>query len=297
MAHGLHSRDRLAPPIPIGRKAVIRALVCVFATLGCVVFSCERAYAHEGAAADQVTSQSATIQQGGLLFRSNCSICHGANARGGGKGPDLTTGRWVHGGSDADIFHTIAQGVPGTAMPANDLEEAEIRAIVSYLRSLAPDRHAVGSGDPVKGARIFFGSGGCNACHMVTGKGGVLGPDLSDVGASRAASYLVESIREPDKELTEGMADPNDLYNVPLRYDTVTVILADGRSLVGVAKNEDTFSIQLMDTGGTVHLLLKRDLESVRHEPRSLMPPYPPSRLGARDLADLVSYLEGLRGR
>lgn len=277
---------------------MFQALVWLFAALGCAVFSPERAHARESPDPTQAASRTAAaIQQGEALFRANCSICHGANARGGGKGPDLTTGRWVHGGSDADIVRTIAQGVPGTAMPANDLEDAEIRAIVTYLRSLAPGTRSGTSGDPAQGARIFFGSGACGACHMVRGEGGVLGPDLSDVGASRATSYLVESIREPDKDLTDGMADPNDQYNVPLRYDTATVVLASGQSLLGVAKNEDTFSIQLMDTAGIVHSLLKKDLKSVRHEHRSLMPAYPPSRLGARDLADLVSYLESLRGR
>ena len=61
----------------------------------------------------------AAIKEGASLFRANCSPCHGLNARGGGRGPDLTSGLWIHGGSDAAIFRTISQGVPGTEMPAN----------------------------------------------------------------------------------------------------------------------------------------------------------------------------------
>ncbi len=85
-----------------------------------------------------VAGNPAAIQEGASLFRANCSPCHGLNAQGGGRGPDLTAGRWVHGSSDADIFRTITRGVPGTEMPANGFEDSETWAILAYLRSLAP---------------------------------------------------------------------------------------------------------------------------------------------------------------
>ena len=58
----------------------------------------------------------AEIKEGASLFRTDCSPCHGLNARGGGRGPDLTSGLWIHGASDAAIFQTINQGIPGTEM-------------------------------------------------------------------------------------------------------------------------------------------------------------------------------------
>ena len=63
---------------------------------------------------------------------------------------------------------------------------------------------------------------------MVNGRGGLLGPDLSRVGAARSVEYLVDSIRQPDKELSDGMLDPNNHYGLPLVYDTVTVVLETG---------------------------------------------------------------------
>ena len=33
------------------------------------------------------------------------------------RGPDLTTGQWSRGGTDAQLFRTIMQGIPGTDMP------------------------------------------------------------------------------------------------------------------------------------------------------------------------------------
>ena len=46
------------------------------------------------------------ISKGAVLFRQECVYCHGVGARGGMRGPDLTTGSWTHGGSDGWIIMT-----------------------------------------------------------------------------------------------------------------------------------------------------------------------------------------------
>jgi len=241
-----------------------------------------------------VAGQPSAIREGMSLFRANCSPCHGLNAKGGGRGPDLTTNRWTHGSSDADIFRTITQGVPGTEMPANAFEDSEVWTIIAYLRSLTPPKQAV-RGDRTRGERSF-GQLGCSQCHMVKGVGGTLGPDLSRVGASRSVSYLVDSIREPSKDLSDGMLDPNNHWGLPLTYDTVTVVTADGQRITGVAKNEDTFSVQLMDAGQNLQFFLKKDVKQVIHERKSLMPAYSEQTLSSTALEDLVAYLQSLQG-
>jgi cytochrome c oxidase cbb3-type subunit 3 len=235
------------------------------------------------------------IREGASLFRANCSPCHGPNARGGGRGPDLTAGRWVHGSTDADLFRTVTRGVPGTEMPANAFDDAETWAILAYVRSLAPAKSQAVAGDPAKGKTIFWETAGCSTCHMVQGRGGVLGPDLSRVGEARSPEYLIDSIRQPSKELSTGMLDPNNHYGLPLVYDTVTVVTADGQKIVGVAKNEDTFSLQLIGTNQPLQLFLKKNLREVTHERKSLMPAYSEDMLKPAQLQDLVAYLEGLR--
>ena len=241
-------------------------------------------------------SNATAIKEGASLFRANCAPCHGLKAQGGGRGPDLTSGRWTHGSTDSAIFRTITQGVPGTEMPANGFEGSEIRAIIAYLRSLAPPTRLQVSGDPTKGKKVFSESAGCSNCHMVQGNGGLLGPDLSRVGASRSVTYLIDSIRQPDKELSSGMLDPNNHYGLPLVYDTVTVVMANGEKISGVARNEDTFSVQLLTTDQTLQSFLKKDVKQVVHERKSLMPPYPEDALSASQLQDLISYLATLRG-
>jgi cytochrome c oxidase cbb3-type subunit III len=252
--------------------------------------------AQHKAITNPVAGQPAAIREGNSLFRANCAPCHGFNAQGGGRGPDLTTGRWNHGSSDDEIFATISHGVPGTEMPANGFEDSETWAIVAYLRSLSPAKNAVAPGDRARGEKLFAKEAGCATCHMVQGQGGVLGPDLSRVGGARSIPYLVESIRDPSRSLSTAMLDPNNHYGLPLVYDTVTVITASGEKLVGVAKNEDTFSLQLLDSGQNLRLLQKKDLKSIAHERRSLMPAYPEQALDAASLRDLVAYLASLRG-
>src|SRR5882724_12865587 len=65
------------------------------------------------AVGNPLTGDPKAITQGAVLFRQECVFCHGVSARGGMRGPDLTTGSWSHGSSDADLSRTISVGVPG----------------------------------------------------------------------------------------------------------------------------------------------------------------------------------------
>lgn len=278
-----------------GPSAGIAALLSA-TLLGGLLITANFATAAAKPTSDSAEDKAAAIKEGASLFRANCSPCHGLSARGGGRGPDLTIGGGTHGSTDSAIFRTITQGVPGTEMPANGFQDAEIWAIITYLRSLAPPNRPIASGDPVNGKKIFLGSSGCSNCHMIKGSGGLLGPDLSRVGASRSVAYLIDSIRRPDQELSSGMLDPNNHYGLPLVYDTVTVVTAGGERITGVARNEDTFSVQLLAIDQSLQLFLKKAVKEVIHERKSLMPPYLEEALSASQLQDLISYLETLRG-
>ena len=233
------------------------------------------------------------IKQGRFLFRFSCSHCHGLGANGGPRGPDLTGGRWTHGSSDAAIFRTISKGVPGTEMPSNEvfLLEEEVWSVIAYLRSRSAASAAPVGGDREAGKRIFFGSGACSQCHMVNGKGGRLGPELSRIGAARRTQHLAESIRDPSKQITVR----NPLMEVTAGYQTVRVVTKDGRRITGVRRNEDSFSIQLMDQREQIHLFLKKELREAVHERRSLMPEYNEQVLDNEELQNLLAYLDSLR--
>ena len=274
-------------------RKLTRFVLLVLATLRAAEFS-QMLSAQEKTITNPVTGNLLAIKEGESLFRANCSPCHGLHATGGGRGPDLSANRWTHGSTDADIFRTLTQGVPGTEMPANGFEDSEVWAIIAYLRSLAPPKQTL-SGEIAKGEKSFS-SNGCPQCHMVRGRGGLLGPDLSRVGASRSAAYLTDSIRNPSKELSDGILDPNNHLGLPLVYDTVTVVTKRGKEITGIAKNEDTFSVQLLDTDQNLQFFDKKELRQVIHERRSLMPVYSEQMLSGDALRDLVSYLQSLRG-
>ncbi len=229
-------------------------------------------------------------------FRANCAFCHGLGARGGGRGPDLTRAQKRHGNSDADLFRTINEGVPGTAMPPNGATQQgvgmtaeEIWQVISYIRSVQAKAPAEVVGNAAHGKEVFYGSTGCATCHMIQGKGGRLGPDLSTTGSARSTDYLVESVRSPSKRLAQGISEAMKEFSQ--EYETVTVITADGTKLMGVVLNEDNFTLQMMDSREQLHLLEKDKLQSYEKSRESLMPAYDQKMLSDKDLQDLIAYL------
>jgi cytochrome c oxidase cbb3-type subunit 3 len=233
---------------------------------------------------------------GEFEFRINCAFCHGLGARGGGRGPDLTRAHKRHGDADADLFQNISQGIPGTVMPANGtngqgvgMTDEEIWQIIAYLRSVQLKTPATAVGNAAHGKELFYGDANCSSCHMVEGKGGRLGPDLTAVGTARTVESLVESVRSPSKRLAWGLTESTKEF--AQEYQTVTVVTADGQEIKGVTLNEDQFSLQMMDTTEQVYLLEKDKLRSIQKSRESLMPLYNPTILSDKDLNDIIAYL------
>lgn len=226
------------------------------------------------------------LKQGQNIYRGQCAVCHGIDAK-GFRGSDLTTGDWVHGGSDAQVFKTIQTGVPGTEMPGHrNLADDEIWMVVTYLRTLSsPGGAAAERGDATRGEQLFWAKerGNCGQCHMIGARGGRIGPNLSRIGAARSAAALEREIRRPAEV-------------IPVGFETVTVVTKDGKRIRGARKNEDTFSIQLMTGSEDILSFSKKDVDVVPETDRSLMPAYGAERLSDPDLIDIVRYLRSLRG-
>jgi putative heme-binding domain-containing protein len=242
-----------------------------------------------------LASDPTLIEQGRIQFRQWCAHCHGREARGGAKGPDLSR-PLRHGDTDAALRDTILQGLLGTQVPASDLSEQEIAQIVAFLRSLAPAPAGPTAGNAKAGEDLFWGDAKCSTCHMVGGRGGRRGPDLSRVGVARPSGFLAESIREPSRHLTERMA-PADFGTTPIRYTAVSVTPKTGEEVTGLLVTEDTFTIILMDASEGLHSYSKKELRALRYSKTSLMPAYDEQALSPEQLQDLLAYLDGLRGR
>src|SRR5437764_15320737 len=143
----------------------------------------------DGQAKNPYAGDAKVARLGEFEFRANCAFCHGLGAKGGGRGPDLTRTPKKHGDSDADVFSTINNGVPGTAMPPNGatqqgvgMTEEEIWQVVTYIRSVEKKAGAGVNGNAQHGRELFYGSAACHMCHMFQGKGGRLGARLAGNG-------------------------------------------------------------------------------------------------------------------
>jgi putative heme-binding domain-containing protein len=231
-----------------------------------------------------VEGQQKAIEQGEYVYKSRCSECHGLDAR-GYRAPDLTTGQFSNGTGDAQLYRVITRGLPATEMPGANMNEDEVWGLISYLRTVVvPATNATSRGNAQTGEAIYSGKGACARCHMINGRGGRLGPDLSRIGVARSRMALVREIRSASEYIPQG-------------YEPVTVATRDGRQIKGVRKNEDSFSIQIMDTNEQLSTFLKKDLREVTDEKRSLMPDYGPDKLTEAELDDLLAYLRNLHGR
>jgi putative heme-binding domain-containing protein len=219
----------------------------------------------------------AAVQAGTALFRERCAECHGTDAK-GVAGHDLTR-IWISGASDERVFQIIRQGVPNTIMPSTSAPDAEVWALVIYLRSLnGAGATDASKGNAENGERIFWAS--CGACHTFNGRGGPLGPDLSRIAQSQSRELLTRALREPNASIPDG-------------YKPVTIVTRQGERVRGVRKSEDAFSIQLMDEGGHLRGYLKTSVREILRDTNSLMPAFGPDRLNDSDVTDVLAFLGG----
>jgi cytochrome c oxidase cbb3-type subunit 3 len=131
---------------------------------------------------EEVAQDPQALKMGGRLFASNCSVCHGSDAKGAYGFPNLTDNDWLWGGAPETIKTTIMGGRQAT-MPAwrDVIGEEGIRNVAGYVRTLAGREIPEGiNADIEQGQKIFAAN--CVACHGSEGKGteAMGAPDLTD---------------------------------------------------------------------------------------------------------------------
>ena len=219
------------------------------------------------------------VAAGRQLYNSSCTMCHGLEGAAGDRAPALAAARRYVRSSDDDIFAAIKNGIPGTLMPASSVPDESIWKIVAYIRSLratASDEYV--EGDVQRGAAIYQGKAGCAGCHMIRGRGGLLGPDLTNLGAERSLRYLKDALTTLRP-------------NIPTGFQPVRIKTKSGDTVEGIIKNENNFSMQVIDRQYHLHLLERDELTDVEYGTRSLMPNDYGTRLTAEELQDLLAFL------
>jgi putative heme-binding domain-containing protein len=257
-------------------RRAVSSFLRVVLVLGCLASHPAAAQDHAG----QYTQ--ADIERGSRLYGANCAFCHGA-AGDAIPNVDLRSGKFRKAVSDEDLGRVIVAGVPGTAMPPHKFQDAELTGIVAYVRSMRGVRTAaVAVGDARRGQEIFAGKGACMSCHRVNGQGSRLAPDLSDIGTIRSATALQASLLDPTANM------------LPINR-SVRAVAKDGKVTIGRRLNEDTYSVQLIDTQERLVSLAKADLTEYAVSKTSSMPAYR-GKFSAQELADVVAYLLTLNG-
>jgi cytochrome c oxidase cbb3-type subunit III len=247
--------------------------------------------------ANPFAGNSRAIEDGRDLYNRTCTTCHGANGAGGEMGPALgaPARRYAH-GTDAQIFAAIKNGVAGTSMPAfgSRLQDDEIWKVTAYLRGLRGTAiDAPAPGDVARGEAVFWGKGACGSCHVVNGKGGLVGPDLTNLAGTRKTASIVDALTKPlHKVFGDGGAIPKIL--IPnTTYQPVRITTADGKVITGVLKNEDSYSLQVMGTDDRLHMF-DRPKVKVVYESTSLMPTDYDKRLAPEEFRNLLAFLTRL---
>jgi cytochrome c oxidase cbb3-type subunit III len=226
------------------------------------------------------SSTTAADVQGSTLFDSNCGSCHGSDGRGGEHGPDIATAADVQRLADSDLVAIATNGVPGTGMPGFDwLGKEKLTAIVRYLRTLQGRQAEIElPGNPKAGEVLFFGRARCSECHMINGKGGFIGSDLSLYGTHESAAQIRSVILDPERHL-------------PPQKKATTVVTHAGKKFTGMLKVDDNFSVSIQTIDGDFRRFQKSQLTRIDVGSYSLMPGNYGSMLNDKQINDLVSYL------
>jgi putative heme-binding domain-containing protein len=141
------------------------------------------------------------------------------------------------------------------------------------------------SGDAARGQRLFFDENGlaCSKCHAADGKGKAVGPDLASIGKQFGRGALIEHILYPSRAVREG-------------YAQTIIETTDGEIVSGLVQSETADTVLLLDAGGEPRTLSKKTIARRALSSFSLMPEGLHAGLSLEQFADLIAYLESLKG-
>lgn len=171
-------------------------------------------------------------------------------------------------------------------LAARSRKDPEIQRLVQQYENSRPQNDPLAKyldcregGDAVNGQRIFFEKTAvyCMRCHQVDGRGGEVGPNLSNIGKERDRRYLLEAIVNPDAAIAKG-------------FETALIATFDGLTFSGIIKSEDDQTLTLVTPEGKTLRIARDDIEQIG-KGKSSMPADLVKNLSLRELRDLVEYL------
>ncbi len=192
----------------------------------------------------------------------------------------------------ADAIKTLTEAELVALKPIIDAKPADNAVAVNKqrpfvkkhtLEELAPvlEKGLAAGGRDFERGRKLFAATNCFGCHRFDGEGGSAGPDLSGIAGRMNARDLLETIIDPNKEVSD-------------QYQAVKIELLDGRSVTGriVNLNGDNLSVMpdMLNPNGTVNVNQK-DVDSITPSKNSMMPAGLLDTLSDEEAIDLMAYL------
>jgi cytochrome c oxidase cbb3-type subunit III len=195
-------------------------------------------------------TDAAAVERGQKLHVEQCGFCHGANARGGSGGPDLTRSTLVQSDENGQqLSEFLAVGRPDKGMPKFDLPRPQVSDIAAFLHSAIYQNSNrrlykildIVVGDPKAGEAYFSGAGRCNSCHSPAG-------DLKGVGGKYEAATLQGRLLLPRGRERAAGSPTVPLYADPTGFK-VTVTPPSGETVSGGLVRLTDFEVTLYDAG------------------------------------------------
>ena len=200
------------------------------------------------------------IEDGRRRFNVRCAGCHGEDGLGGERAPELGRGSRKRLQTEDSVRAIISHGIPESGMPRFDVPAAELAQLTGFVRSrVAPLSATTSSGDANAGESFFFGKGECAGCHMIHGRGGLKGPDLTEASENLTRGEVEGSLRDPSSRRVPG-------------FQVGTLRMKTGGDVRGFIRNESGFDLQFLGLDAKLRLLKADEYQVLEREPRSLMP-------------------------
>jgi len=243
----------------------------------------------------QIATGPQAVTQGKTLYDQHCTACHGANGGAGDRAPAIVSAATSMRGqrSDAQLMAIVKNGIPGSAMPAwnNRLSDGDISTIGAFIhamRGTALDNPL--PGDVARGEAVFWGKGQCATCHAISGRGSVIGPDLGNIAAERKSTAISDALTKVEHRVygDGGVHLPSP---PPMDYEPVRVVTKAGRTIDGVMRNQDAWSVQFIGMDGKLYSFDRAQLRSVTIKPGGIMPTDYDKRLSSEEFKDLLAFL------
>jgi putative heme-binding domain-containing protein len=185
-------------------------------------------------------------------------------------------------------FAARVPGLDGTKFtpskePAPDIKQR------AYALAARPDGSYQHAGNAARGEKIFHDPTGpmgaiCATCHAVGGKGGQIGPDLSAVAINYKRADLITSIHEPGKTIALG-------------FEQFLITTNSGEIFAGAIRQETNDTLTVLGVDAQPHVVTKDAIKSRTPVPASIMPAGLTLGLKPQEFADLLAYLETLKGK